>query len=69
MANPNAAASGGTGLVAVGIVWFLGNVWPHAAISAELAAGIATAASTVVLFFGRNGLAGVWAKIKHGSGS
>lgn len=68
MSNPNAAVAGGTSSLAVALVWFLGNVWPHVALSAELGAVIAGGVSTVLLFIGRNGLAGLWEKIKHGSG-
>jgi len=68
VANPNAAVAGGTSSLAVAVVWFLGNVWPHVALSAELGAVIAGGVSTVLLFIGRNGLAGLWEKIKHGSG-
>ena len=67
MANPNAAVAGGTSSLAVAVVWFLGNVWPHVALSAELGAVIAGGISTVLLFVGRNGAAGVWNLIKHGS--
>jgi len=68
VSNPNAAVAGGTSSLAVALVWFLGNVWPHVALSAELGAVIAGGVSTVLLFIGRNGLAGLWEKIKHGSG-
>ena len=64
--HPNAAVAGGTSSVGVALVWFLGNVWPKAPISAELGATIAGVASTVLLFVGRNGIVGVWEAIKHG---
>ncbi len=64
--NPNANVAGSSGVVAIGIVWFLGNVWPHAQISAELGAGIAGGTATVLLWLGRNGLAGVKNAVLHG---
>jgi hypothetical protein len=67
VANPNAAVAGSTSGLSVALVWFLGNVWPHVALSAELGAVIAGAASASLLFVGRNGIAGLWNRILHGS--
>jgi hypothetical protein len=62
--NPNAAvAAGGTSL-SVFVVWLLGHF--HVSLSAEDGAVIAGAAASVVLFVGRNGLKGLWAKVWNG---
>lgn len=66
--NPNAATAGGSGIVTVGFVWVLTNVWPKVDLSAEAGAGIAAGISTSLLFLGRNGLAGVWRIIVRGDG-
>lgn len=65
--NPNAAVGAGGGVGVVGIVWFAGNVWPKVQLSAEAGAAIATSASTVLVFLGRNGLSGLWRIIRYGS--
>lgn len=65
--NPNASVGGAGGLGVIGVVWFAGNVWPKVALSAEAGAAIATGASTVLVFLGRNGLAGLWRIIRFGS--
>jgi hypothetical protein len=65
--NPNAAVAGGTGLFSVAVVWFVGNVWPHASVSAELGAGIATAISAVALYVGREGVRGIVRVIVNGT--
>jgi hypothetical protein len=62
--NPNAAvAAGGTSL-SVFVVWLLGHF--HVSLSAEDGAVIAGAVASVVLFVGRNGIKGLWAKIWNG---
>lgn len=66
--NPNAAVAGGGGLASVGVVWFLGNVYPHVEISAELGAAIAGGVSAVLLFVGREGLRGIVRVILNGTG-
>lgn len=69
MQHPNATVgAGGTGL-GVLVVWFLGNVWPHAEISAEAGVAITGAVITAVLFVGRHGLAGIARMIWKGNGA
>jgi uncharacterized membrane protein YuzA (DUF378 family) len=65
MNHPNAAAAGGTTGAGVLAVWLLGSVF-HVDLSAELGAVIAGATTTVFLFVGRRGLAGVWHLVIHG---
>ena len=67
--NPNATVAGGTSAVGVAVVWFLGNIWPKVSISAELGAAIAGGASTILLYIGREGVAGLWRRIIHGNAS
>jgi len=64
--HPNATVAGGTSGAGVALVWLLGYLGVH--ISAEVAVVIAGALTTLVLFVGRNGLAGVWNLVKHGTG-
>ena len=67
MNHPNATVgASGTGL-GVLVVWFLGNVWPHAAISAEAGVAVTGAVVTVALFIGRRGLRGIGRMIWRGS--
>jgi hypothetical protein len=66
--NPNAAVAGGSGLLSIGVVWFIGNVWPHASVSAEMGAAIAGAVSAVALFVGREGLRGICRTLMNGTG-
>jgi len=64
MNNPNAGvAGGGTGL-GVLLVWLLGHF--HVSLTGEEAAAIAGAIPTIILFIGREGLAGIWATLMHG---
>lgn len=65
--HPGTTGAAAGGSLGVGVVWFLGNVWPRVSLSAEAGAGIATAAGTVLGFMARNGLAGVWRIIRYGS--
>jgi hypothetical protein len=58
------AGSGGN--VSVGVVWFLGNVWPKASLSAEAGAAISGGVATALLFVGRHGLAGIKDALLHG---
>ena len=66
--NPNAAVAGTSSGAAVFVIWLLTNVWPKVDLSAEAGGAIAGGIATVLLFFGRNGLAGVWRIILHGVG-
>ncbi len=69
MPHPNATVgAGGTGL-GLFVVWFLGNVWPHVAFSAEDGAVIAGGIGTVALFVGRRGVAGIVKMIWKGGAS
>lgn len=62
--HPNAAVAGGTTGVGLLIIWLLGLL--GVTLSAEAGAAIAGAATTVVLFIGRNGIAGAWRLLLHG---
>ena len=66
--NPNAAVAGTSSGIAVFVIWILTNVWPKVDLSAEAGGAIAGGIATMLLFFGRNGLAGVWRIILHGVG-
>ena len=64
-AHPNATVAGGTSGAGVALVWLLGYLGVH--ISAEIAVVIAGALTTLALFVGRNGVAGVWRLIVNGN--
>lgn len=64
--NPNAAVAGTSSGIGVFVIWVLTNVWPKVDLSAEAGGAIVGAVATVLLFVGRNGLAGVWRIIVHG---
>lgn len=57
MSHPNATAAAGSGGLAVLVVWLLGMA--GVAVSPEVAAAIAGAIATIVLFIGRRGLKGL----------
>lgn len=57
MSHPNATAAAGSGGLAVLVVWLLGMA--DVDVSPEVAAAIAGAIATVVLFIGRRGLRGL----------
>lgn len=65
--NPNALAGGAAGLIGAQLVLNLAKLlgWD---ISPGWAVTIAAGASYVVLYVGRNGLAGVWGLLKFGTG-
>ena len=65
MNNPNAAVAGTSGGLSVLVVWLLGRF--HVSLSAEEGAVVAGGLASVVLFVGRNGIGGVWARIMHGN--
>lgn len=68
MKHPNAIVGGASGLSGGALVVYLLGVF-HVHPSLYVAGIIFTAASSLVLFIGRNGLAGVWNFVKHGTGS
>lgn len=66
MKHPNAVVGGASGLSGGAIVVYLLGLF-HVHPSLYVAGIIFTAASSVALFVGRNGLAGVWNFLKHGT--
>lgn len=63
--HPNAVISGGSGGLGFLLVWAL-NRWTGAAIDGETGALIATAATTVALFIGREGIRGAVKRLWSG---
>lgn len=64
MKNPNATLTGGVTGIGTLVVWLLGRF--HVSLSAEDGSIIAGGAAAVVLWIGRDGLAGIWNRILHG---
>lgn len=66
-ANPNAVVGGGSGAsLGLGVVWLLGKA--GVSLDTYTAGLVVSGVSTLVLFIGRNGLAGVWRFLIHGGG-
>lgn len=63
--HPNAVIGGGSGGLGFLLVWAL-NRWTGAAIDGETGALIATGASTVALFVGREGIRGAARRLWSG---
>jgi hypothetical protein len=63
--HPNATVASGTGIVTTVILWIADK--EHWTIPMWAAAAIATAVIAGVLFVGRNGVAGAWNRLIHGS--
>lgn len=66
MSHPNAVIGGASGAGGGALIIYILGLF-HAHIDLYAAGLIFTAASSLVLFVGRNGLAGVWAFLKHGT--
>jgi len=66
--HPNAIIGGASGLAGGALVVYLFGL-EHVNVDVYAAGAIFTAASSLVLFVGHNGLAGVWSFVKHGSAS
>lgn len=64
MKHPNAAAAGGSSLLAAAILWAAGHLGLE--LSGEVAVVAAGALTTLVLAVGRNGIRGLLARIWHG---
>lgn len=67
MKHPNAVVGGASGLSGGAIVVYLLGL-AHVHPSLYVAGAIFTVASSLALFIGRNGLAGVWRLVKSGTG-
>lgn len=65
--NPNALVGGASGLIGAQLVLNIAKQFGWD-VSPGWAVTIAAGASYVILFIGRNGLAGVWSLLKFGSG-